>query len=64
MFCEQVKEFLSQRHIAFLERNVAADESALAELQKLHFMATPVTVVDDEAPIVGFDPEKLDKLIP
>ncbi len=62
MFCGKVKEFLSQRGIDFVERNVAADETALAELQKLHYMTTPVTVVGDEV-VVGFDPEKLDRLL-
>jgi glutaredoxin 3 len=62
MFCGKVKEFLSQRRIEFVERNVAADETALAELQKLHYMTTPVTVVDDEV-VVGFDPDKLTRLL-
>ncbi len=52
MFCSKVKEFLSQRGIDFLERNVAADETALVELQKLHYMTTPVTVVGNEV-VVG-----------
>ncbi len=62
MFCGKVKEFLSQRGIDFVERNVAADETALAELQKLHYMTTPVTVVDDEV-VVGFDSERLERLL-
>ncbi len=62
MFCGKVKEFLSQRGIDFVERNVAADETALAELQKLHYMTTPVTVVGDEV-VVGFDSEKLERLL-
>lgn len=62
MFCGKVKEFLSQRGIHFVERDVVADEAALAELQKLHYMATPLTVVGDEV-VVGFDAEKLEKLL-
>jgi glutaredoxin len=45
MFCEKVKEFLSQNKIAFVDRNIAADEAALNELEKLGYMTTPVTVV-------------------
>ena len=41
---------------------MAADESALAELEKLGFMTTPVTLIDGEA-VVGFDREKLEKLL-
>jgi len=57
-----VKEFLSQKNIVFTERDVATDESALGELQKLGYMTTPVIVVDGEV-VVGFDREKLEKLL-
>ncbi len=62
MFCGKVKEFLSQNKINFIERNVVADENALEELQKLGYMTTPVTVIDDEV-VVGFDRNKLEKLL-
>ena len=62
MFCGKVKEFLSQNGIPFEERNVAADEAALAELERLGYMTTPVILVDGE-PVVGFDPTKLGKLL-
>ena len=62
MFCGKVKEFLSQNKIEFTDRNIAADESALAELEKMGYMTTPVTVVDGEV-IVGFDRAKLESLL-
>ena len=62
MFCGKVKEFLSQNHVQFTDRNVAADEAALAELEKLGYMTTPVTLVDGEA-VVGYDREKLQQLL-
>jgi glutaredoxin 3 len=62
MFCGKVKEFLSQKKIDFIERNVATDEAALSELQKLRYMTTPITLVDDEI-IIGFDRDKLEKLL-
>lgn len=62
MFCAKVKEFLSQNNIEYTDRNIAADESALAELEKLGYMTTPVTVVDGEV-VVGFDRSKLEKLL-
>ncbi len=62
MFCSKVKEFLSQNKIDFIERNVAGDKTALAELQKLRYMTTPVTLVDDKV-IVGFDRDRLEKLL-
>ncbi len=62
MFCGKVKEFLSQNHIEFTDRNIAADQTALAELEKLGYMTTPVTLIDGEA-VVGFDREKLARLL-
>ena len=57
-----MKEFLSQNNIAFTERNIAADETALAELEKLGYMTTPVTVIDSKV-VVGFDRPKLERLL-
>jgi glutaredoxin 3 len=62
MFCAKVKEFLSQSKIEFVDRNIAADEMALAELEKLGYMTTPVTVIDGEV-VVGFDRDKLERLL-
>ena len=62
MFCGKVKEFLSQNKIEFTDRNVATDEAALQELEKLGYMTTPVTVIDGDV-VVGFDVPKLQKLL-
>ncbi len=62
MFCGKVKEFLSQWNIDFVDRDLTSDESALADLEKLGYMTTPVTVIDGEA-VVGFDRLKLEKLL-
>ncbi len=62
MFCGKVKEFLSQNRVLYTDRNIAADQTALAELEKLGYMTTPVTLIDGEA-VVGFDREKLAKLL-
>ena len=57
-----MKEFLSQNKIEFTDRNIAADETALKELEKLGYMTTPVTVIDGEV-VVGFDAPKLRSLL-
>jgi glutaredoxin 3 len=62
MFCAKVKEFLSQRKVEYTEKNIVTDETALAELEKLGYMTTPVTVVDGEV-VVGFDRAKLERLL-
>jgi len=62
MFCAKVKEFLPQNKIEFTDRNIAGDEAALDELEKLGYMTTPVTVIDGQV-VVGFDRDKLEKLL-
>ena len=62
MFCGKVKEFLSQNKIEFTDRNIAADETALKDLEKLGYLTTPVTMVDGEV-VVGFDVARLRTLL-
>ena len=62
MFCQRTKEFLSQKAVAFEERDVSKDPAALEELQNRRLMTTPVTLIDDEV-VVGFDQEKLEGLL-
>lgn len=46
----------------FVAKDIRADKSALDELIKMGFRATPVTIIDGEA-VVGFDRAKLEKLL-
>ena len=62
MFCDTVKEFLSQKGIEFTERDVTVDELAIAELEELGFMTTPVTVIEGEV-VIGFDRQRLEELL-
>jgi len=57
-----VKEFLSQKGVAFVERDVAQDEAALSELEQLGVFTTPVTTIDGEV-VIGFDRERLNALL-
>ena len=57
-----MKEFLSQRGIEFTERDVAEDQSALAELEQLGVFTTPVTVIAGEV-VVGFVRLQLERLL-
>lgn len=45
-----------------MDKNIRDDPAALAELQKLGYRATPVTVIDGED-VVGFDRGKLERLL-
>lgn len=58
MFCDRTEEFLRENGVEFATRDIAQDEEAFAELERLGTMTTPVTVVGGET-IVGFDRERL-----
>ena len=62
MFCDQAKEYLSQKGVQFQEKDIAQDPGALAELKKLGYMTTPVIVIDRTV-VVGFDAEKISKAL-
>ena len=62
MFCNQVKEHLSQKGIKFQERDIAQNSGALADLKKLGYMTTPVIVIDGSV-IVGFDADKIEQAL-
>lgn len=57
-----MKEFLSRNNVRFTERNIAADSEALADLERLGYHTTPVTVIDGTA-VVGFEPARLNTLL-
>ena len=61
MECTQAEEFLRERGIEFMVINVAEDEDAFAELERMGTTTMPVTVAGEEV-IVGFDRERLEKL--
>lgn len=62
MFCGKVKEFLSQKGISYIDRDVSTDEQALQDLAELGYMTTPVTKIDGQV-VVGFDQKKLEALL-
>ena len=62
MFCGMEKAWLSQNGVSFEERNMTDDPSALEELVELGMLSTPITLIDGEV-VVGFDREKLSKLL-
>ena len=57
-----MKEFLHQKGIPFVERDVSQDEQAFEEVMRLGFAATPVTIIDGEA-VVGFNRARLEQLL-
>jgi glutaredoxin 3 len=55
-------EFLSQKGVEFVEKNVRADKAALQELLDQGFQSTPVTIIDGQS-VVGFDQAKIIELL-
>ena len=56
------KEYLSQRDIPFVEKDILNDKSAMDELLKIGVLTTPVTVIDGEV-VVGFDKARFEQLL-
>lgn len=57
-----MKEFLSQRGVPYVEKNVLTDAEALRELEATGYLSTPVTVIDAEV-VVGFNRQRLEELL-
>lgn len=55
-------EFLSQKGIEFVEKNVRADKATLKEFLDQGFQSAPVTIIDGQS-VVGFDQEKIMELL-
>ena len=62
MFCNRTKEFLRKNNVPFTDRDITADDTAFAELEKLGVMTTPVTVVDGQT-VIGYDVNRLKSLL-
>ena len=61
MDCTKTEEFLREMGVGFMVNNIAEDEGAVAELERMGTSTTPVTVAGEEV-IVGFNRERLKKL--
>jgi glutaredoxin 3 len=59
---ERTEEFLRDAGVEFTTRSIAKDEEALAELERIGTMTTPVTLIDGEE-VVGFDRRRLRQLL-
>jgi glutaredoxin len=60
--CQRLKKYLSEKGIAYQERDITTDEQAFADLQKLGLTTTPIIFIGNEM-IVGFDQLQLDQLL-
>lgn len=62
-FCYQAKEFLSRQGVPYVEKNVAIDRRAAAEMVRISGQqGVPVISVDGQV-VIGFDQPRLRQLI-
>ncbi len=61
--CDTAKEFLKKKGVSFEEHNVREEPNAVMEMvQKYQSRSTPTIVVGEEV-LIGFDPDRLEKLL-
>jgi len=62
-YCVTLKEFLKENNIEFEDIDVSQDKAALDEMvEKSGQMGVPVVEIDNQI-IIGFDKEKITKLL-
>ena len=61
--CKITKQFLDHHHITYLEKDVSLDKDARDKLvNELNSSTTP-TVTIDSSVIIGFDLQKIEKIL-
>ncbi len=61
--CKAAKELLSQKGIAFEEKNIRENEQAMKELtEEYNSRSTPTILVDGKV-VIGFDKEELERIL-
>lgn len=61
--CHVMKMLLEEKGVAFEERDVTRDPTALHDLtEKYNSHSTPTLVIGDEV-MIGFNPERLDQIL-
>ncbi len=62
-FCHMAKDFFKEHNIAYVEHDVASDQTARAEMIDLSGqMGVPVIVIGDDL-IIGFDEPKVKEIL-
>ncbi|MDO8486558.1 MAG: glutaredoxin domain-containing protein [Candidatus Staskawiczbacteria bacterium] len=63
VYCKNLKEYLQNNNIDFVDIDVSKDEKELKEMVRIsNQMGVPVVDIDGEV-VVGFDKIKIDKLL-
>ncbi|MBI3631306.1 MAG: NrdH-redoxin [Candidatus Staskawiczbacteria bacterium] len=63
IYCKNLKEYLTNLNIGFVDIDVSKDEKELKEMVRIsNQMGVPVVDIDGEV-VIGFDKVKIDKLL-
>ena len=61
-YCISAKDYLKDKGIEYIEKNVQTDKEARKELMAMGHMGVPVILINGEE-VVGFDKDKIDTLL-
>lgn len=61
-YCTLAKNYLEEKGVSYIEKNVQTDKDARAELMSMGHMGVPVLIIDGEE-IVGFDKDRLESIL-
>jgi len=61
-YCVLAKEYLKEKGVSYVEKNISTDPEARKELVKKGYMGVPVIIVNGEE-ILGFDKARLEELL-
>ncbi|MBB2480798.1 glutaredoxin family protein [Bacillus sp. APMAM] len=54
-FCQQLKKFLSDKQITYVERDISKNENFRNEFLDRKGQAVPLTIINDEQEFLGFN---------
>lgn len=60
--CVEVKKYLKEKNVEYIEYNISKNEEARRNLIKLGYMSVPVLLIDGNH-VLGFDINRINQLL-
>lgn len=61
-YCVELKDYLKENNVEYIEYNISRDEEARRNLIKLGYMSVPVTLINGNH-VLGFDKLRIRQLL-
>ena len=61
-YCVELKDYLTEHNVDYIEYNISRDEEARRNLIKLGYMSVPVTLINGNH-VLGFDKLRIRQLL-